>query len=281
MIGKKIVVNDYKLTYGQETVYVNVYGAFKSNKNGNKYIIYSYDNIKLYWGSLFIRNNELVVIISKEDSSEIVKKFILEVINGKLSDDFDIISLDNIQSIQIIDEMLCVFDVDMNKLYDATIPKVEVIKEEVKEKKRISIANVFFVLFILVVAAFFFVNPEVIYGKNQKYICNKTYVHDKLPADINEEIELIFTSKDVINSIKITTECKFNDPEYYSEFSNKGYVYQYFDDADSYNQNDDNYTYRLFSSIDTKSDYFMPTGRDELISYYKDNGYDCRAVDIE
>ena len=44
MIGKKIKVNDYKFTYGQETVVVNLYGAFKNIKNGNKYAIYSYDN---------------------------------------------------------------------------------------------------------------------------------------------------------------------------------------------------------------------------------------------
>ena len=42
MIGKKIKINDYKFTYGKEVMYVNVYGAFKSGKSGNKYVIYSY-----------------------------------------------------------------------------------------------------------------------------------------------------------------------------------------------------------------------------------------------
>ena len=39
MIGKRIKVNDYKFVYGQETIYVNVFAAFKNKKNGNKYII--------------------------------------------------------------------------------------------------------------------------------------------------------------------------------------------------------------------------------------------------
>ena len=41
MIGKKVKVNDYKFTYGEETVYLELYGVFK-NKTGNKYAIYSY-----------------------------------------------------------------------------------------------------------------------------------------------------------------------------------------------------------------------------------------------
>ena len=50
MIGKKIKINDYKFTYGKEVMYVNVYGAFKSGKSGNKYVIYSYiiDVAKMY-----------------------------------------------------------------------------------------------------------------------------------------------------------------------------------------------------------------------------------------
>ena len=114
MIGKQIRLNDYKFTYGRETIYLNVYGAFKNKKNGNKYVIYSYDNNRLYFGSLFIRNKEIIVMIPKEDESEIVKKFTYSILDNKLSDDFEVISLDDIDSIQIIDETLCDFNVDMS-----------------------------------------------------------------------------------------------------------------------------------------------------------------------
>ena len=36
MIGKQIRLNDYKFTYGRETIYLNVYGDFKNKKNNNK-----------------------------------------------------------------------------------------------------------------------------------------------------------------------------------------------------------------------------------------------------
>ena len=34
MDGKRIKVNDFKFKYGQETIFINVYGAFKYKKNG-------------------------------------------------------------------------------------------------------------------------------------------------------------------------------------------------------------------------------------------------------
>ena len=60
MNGKVIKLNDYKFNFGQETIFLNVFAVFKNIKNGNKYIIYSYDNKKLYCGSAFVKNNEII-----------------------------------------------------------------------------------------------------------------------------------------------------------------------------------------------------------------------------
>ena len=281
MIGKQIRLNDYKFTYGRETIYLNVYGAFKNKKNGNKYVIYSYDNNRLYFGSLFIRNKEIIVMIPKEDESEIVKKFTYSILDNKLSDDFEVISLDDIDSIQIIDETLCDFNVDMSKLYDITIPKPKVEKEEIKPNKKISIASIFFVLLFVVIILFFFVNPEVIFGKNKEYSCTKSYLHDDLPASVNEEVVLVFNGKDNINSIDVKTDYVFSDAQYYKDFKDKSYFYNYFKEGDTYKFEDTTYTYRLFSKIDTNEDYFMPSKLDDLVSYYRNNGYECKVVEVE
>ena len=96
MIGKRIKVNDYKFVYGQETIYVNVFAAFKNKKNGNKYIIYSYDNKKIYFGTLFVREQEIIVMTSKENISNIIKNFIDLLLNRNVDSDYEVISLDNI-----------------------------------------------------------------------------------------------------------------------------------------------------------------------------------------
>ena len=113
MIGKKVKVNDYKFTYGEETVYLDLYGAFK-NKTGYKYAIYSYSDKpnKLFYGTYFERNNEAVIMASKENPKELVKEFALSVLEGNYKDKFEIISLEKIESAEIIDEYKADFNVD-------------------------------------------------------------------------------------------------------------------------------------------------------------------------
>ena len=116
MNGKVIKLNDYKFNFGQETIFLNVFAVFKSIKNGNKYIIYSYDNKKLYCGSAFVKNNEIIVMISKGENDDDIKKFVKELIDNNYQEEYEIISLDKVNSIQVIDEAICDIDVDINKL---------------------------------------------------------------------------------------------------------------------------------------------------------------------
>lgn len=282
MIGKKLKVNDYKLTYGQETQIINMYGAFKNAKSGNKYAIYSYEKQnKLCYGSFFVRGNEAVIMKSKEEQSELIKEFVDYLLNEKENDKFEIISLDKIEAIQIIDEYISGEAVDLNKLDEITIPKpiVKEEKETNQKKKTVSIATICLTLLFLVIIAFFFVNPEVIIGKDKNYSCTKSYLHKKMPSSVTEEILLTFSGKGNITNIDLVTDYIFNDVEYYVEFKEKSYFYQYMEEGDSYKFIDDKYTYRIFSSINTKEEYFLPTEEKELIKHYQDKGYTCKVVD--
>ena len=278
MNGKVIKLNDYKFNFGQETIFLNVFAVFKSIKNGNKYIIYSYDNKKLYCGSAFIKNNEIVVMVSKDENDDDIKKFVKELIDNNYHDEYEIISLDNVTSIQVIDEKICDVDVDINKLNDMTIPKPKVIEKEAAPKKKVNFTVIFLLIFILVVAMFFFFNPEVINGKNVKYTCSKSYDHEKLPASVIENVELEFDGRGTIVDIKVKSDYIFNDVNYYKEFRDKSYFYQYFSDGDTYKFDDNTYTYKLFSSINTKEDFFLPTDKDGLIKHYQDDNYTCKVV---
>ena len=139
MIGKRIRVNDYKFTYGKEIVYINIYAVFK-NKNGNKYCIYSYEKKinKLFYGTYFERNNEAVIMASRENPKELVKEFTESILNNNYKDKFEIIQLNDVETIEVIDEYVADFSVDLNKLKDLTIPKpiVKKEKEELKKNKK-------------------------------------------------------------------------------------------------------------------------------------------------
>ena len=259
MNGKVIKLNDYKFNFGQETIFLNVFAVFKNIKNGNKYIIYSYDNKKLYCGSAFVKNNEIIVMISKGENDNDIKKFVKELINNNYQEEYEIISLDKVNSIQVIDEAICDVDVDIKKLNDITIPKPKVVEKEVVPKKKVNFTIVFLLIFILVVAMFFFFNPEVINGKNVYYTCSKSYDHEKLPASVIENVELEFNGHGTIIDIKVKSDYIFNDVNYYKEFRDKSYFYQYFSDGDTYKFDDNTYTYKLFS--------------------YQDDNYTCKVVD--
>ena len=282
MMGRRIKLDDYTFTFGQQDVYLNVYGAFKHNKSGNKYVVYSYDNGKLCYGSLFIRSNKIVVMTSeKEANDEVINKLINNILEEKETKEFENISIEDIKEVQIIDEKEIKLDVDLNRLSELTIPKQVVEKTEEESTKGFSLAYLGMFILFAFVGVFLFINPEIIKGKKSYYECSKSYLHDELPATVNEVVDLTFNDKGTINDMKVKSDFVFNDMEYYVEFRDKSYFYKYFNDGDTYKFEDSSYTYRLFSEVDVRKDYFLPTKKEELISYYRDNGYNCKSIGDE
>ena len=100
MLGKKIVINDYKFAYEKEPKYLNVYGAFMLSKK-QCYIIYSYDNKKLYYGNLYIKNKMGTIMINEENDN-VIREFITCLLNNTAANNYQIIDLNYIDSIQII-----------------------------------------------------------------------------------------------------------------------------------------------------------------------------------
>ena len=47
-------------------------------------------------------------------------------------------------------------------------------------------------------------------------------------------------------------------------------------ETDTYKFDDISYTYRVFSKVDVENNYFLPSGEEELITYFKNDGYNCK-----
>ena len=283
MNGKRIKVNDFKFKYGQDTIFINVFGAFKYKKNNNKYVVYSYDNSKLYYGSLFIRDNELVIMLSKNDSEDLIDKFLDDILNCNNDDNFEDISLDKITGAQIIDEGVINKKIDINKLDELTIPKKKVQEEAVenKKKKGISISGIFFVLFIVVVGAFFFFNPEVIMGKDKNYVCNIKYNHKTLSIPVIEEVKLTFNGKSKIKSSMVTYDYIFKSDSEYNKFKNSGEFYKYLNEGDTYKFIDKDKIYRVMFNINDLREYFSSEDEDSILEYYNEKDYKCNKIETE
>lgn len=283
MIGKRIKVNDFEFKYGEETVYINVYGAFKYKKNGNKYVVYSYDNKKLYYGSLFIRDKELVIMLSKNDKEDIICDFLSGLLDNNVDNRFEVISLDNINSAQIIDGGIIDKKYDIDRLYDITIPK-EIVKEDTsseKKKKSISISSIFFMLFLLVVGAFFFFNPEVLIGDDKEYFCTKEYNLKEISSSVREEVNIIFRGNGKIKEASVDTYYVFNSISEYNNFKDNGKFYKYMNEGDTYKFIDEEKTFRVITKIDNMEEYFSFDTEDNLIDFYKNNKYECKILEVE
>ena len=53
------------------------------------------------------------------------------------------------------------------------------------------------------------------------------------------------------------------------------------EEGDTYKFIDDTHTDRVFSSINTEEEYFLPTEETELITYYQNKQYTCEVVDTD
>lgn len=283
MDGKRIKVNDFKFKYGQETIFINVYGAFKYKKNSNKYVVYSYDNSKLYYGSLFVRNNEIVIMLSKDDSEELIDKFLNNILSGTSDNNFETISLDKITEAQIIDEGIVTEKFDISRLNELTIPKEKVKQDTTQneKKKSVSISGIFFALFIIVVVAFFFFNPDVIMGKDKSYACSTEYNNSTLSTIVREKIKFIFDGKGKIKNATVTSDYIFNSDTRYNKFKNDGEFYKYMDEGDTYKFIDEEKTYRVMSNVEDLREYFSTDDEDSILEYYSEKNYDCKKIETE
>ena len=283
MNGKRIKVNDFKFKYGQETIFINVYGAFKYKKNSNKYVVYSYDNSKLYYGSLFVRNNEIVIMLSKDDSEELIDKFLNNILSDTSDNNFETISLDKITEAQIIDEGIVTEKFDISRLNELTIPKEKVKQDTTQneKKKSVSISGIFFALFIIVVVAFFFFNPEAIMGKDKSYACSTEYNNSTLSTIVREEIKFIFDGKGKIKNVTVTSDYIFNSDTRYNKFKNDGEFYKYMDEGDTYKFIDEEKTYRVMSNVEDLREYFSTDDEDSILEYYSEKNYDCKKIETE
>ena len=103
------------------------------------------------------------------------------------------------------------------------------------------------------------------------------YSYDTLDAQVDETNTYNFNHQDTLESIDTTTIYQF-DEEGYQEFIIKGLYYRYLPDdgqEGGYKQDDENYTFKIMMTEKVDTSYNKPTAYEEVLSYYKNQGYTC------
>lgn len=291
MNGKVLKVVQYNLEFGAKDRYVNVFGCFRYLPNGNLYLLYADVDMKyniVYYGSGHVKGSSVLVMQCRSlEEVEIIKEYIFKVTNGDNLDNFEMISLDMIEGIEIIASAKLDVKPDiLLKMVDIIIPKkeevVEIVKKEekvVKEKKKKSKKLLLILIILLVVCGtfYFFFMRETSSDVAKQIVCEKKYNHDTLKATVEEISAYNFNVKDILERIDTTMTYSFSEEDY-QKFILKGTYYRYLPDDDNdggYKLDDNNYQFKVIMKKEVDISYNKPTAYEEVLTYYKGQGYTC------
>lgn len=284
--GKKMVVSEYTLKFGNKDRYLNVFGCVKYKTNGNQYIIYS-DSINtgkdaLYYGMVHMNPDKLVVMECKD--GELIKELVWKLVNKKDLEDFTFLDIGDRTKVELIS--CSSYEVKpkiLKELEELTMEKPKEVKREEKQK---SGCGGFIVLIILMLIGcggyYFYLNQDKFLGYGSEIVCNTSYDHEKLKnVLVREKIILKYDRYDKYEGVTINTSYIFEDYEEYKEFKSTGEYFKY--QPDNYNEsNGDGYkledatkTYRTIVNKGVNGDYFEETDYDKAISFYQEKGYTC------
>ncbi|MBQ6495480.1 MAG: hypothetical protein IJI49_05720 [Bacilli bacterium] len=286
MNGKQIKVTEYNLTFGSSARIVNILGLFKYKKNNNLYVLYSdlYNKYNIiYYGNSHIKETTILSMESKnKEDEEIIKEYIYKITNNENLDDYEEISLDKIEGIEIISSNKIEIKKEiLDSLIDKKIPKKEEINNKPKTKKKKKGKGIIILLFLIIIGVGgYFIYNNIINKEEviKQMICITKYNHDVLEATVNEELVLNFDINDVLEKKEITKEYKFNNETEYYNFINTGNYYKYMPEDTTeggWDKDDSNYTYKTIEVERIKVDYKEPTNYEEVLSYYKNKNYNC------
>lgn len=289
--GKKVTIKDYQFTFGDKEKEYYVFACFKYHSE--IFAIYA-DTIntenKLYYGSAHITNN-ILVVLGTIDPKEIdgIKNFVVKLINNQNINEYEIISLDKVDRIEIIGTSDFNLRKDViDKLIDMTILKEDTKQEEVvliktdPVKKKKYGKYIALILFIIVAfgGAFLYLNRETIFGSEIQVVCTKQ-LDDEYNATVNQTILFNFNSQDVLTGYTMTNLYTFETDEDYQDFSLAGHYFHIFDEASSdmlnLVPNVENRTYQVGYTMSPLVDYFGPTEYYAVFDYYETAGYTCNS----
>ena len=287
-IGKTLKVFSNELTFGKNDRLVNIFGAFKYKKNTTNYIVYADTNEKyniVYYATAHIKDDSVLTLDAKKvEDTNAIKEYIFKVTNSESLSDYEMFNLDKINYIEIIGySKLEIKPEVFSKLVELTIPKPEQ-KEKPKEntKKKTSPLKALLIIIILLCIGIggyiFFTSKPTSEAITKSITCTKNYNHEDLEAVVYEEKKFNFNNRDTLENVDNIESFVFNTPEDYSDFVNRGLYFNYRPDDEvngGYSLDDDNNTYKIITKDNVDESYNEPIDYEEVLSYYKAEGYIC------
>lgn len=276
MYGKILKISSNDLYGNVDDRKVAVYAAFIHNKYMNRYVIFSfvdeYNKKKLYFGSLHLKNNSIVVFSIKDNNMiNAVNEFISNYMNGSIDiNEYQIIDISNMEKIELVSFNNIDFEY-LQKLDEMSIQRKKI--EAVEEKRSKPIILYFLVLVIIGMSGwlvFSYFNPDYFKVDLKKIDCTMNNYNKKVELNYESNISVKFNEENKFSSMERVDIYKFDNIDDYSLFKENNKESELSTSNGGYKYDDDNLELRIISN-----DNLIIENYDEVYQYLKGEGYSC------
>jgi len=277
MNGKIIKISSNEINEKSEKKNAIIFAVFQHSKYMNNYIVFAveneYDKNKLYYGSVHLKKDSLIVFSVKDNVKEYIEQFLVELENDKV-ENFKILNISEVNKMELIsfNEM----DYDKLTLLDSkTILRLE--KEKEEENKPVFL---YFLLILLIVLGiglsllYFF--PDLFSVKYKQLKCSNSFYDNDIKMDYIISRDIKFEKKDKVDSIDVVRIYTFLDSNEYYEFKDNNKHLDYFYDAGGYKYIDELLQFKIFYKDSSVIDDY-----DEMYEYLNKEGYSCLEKEYE
>ena len=266
------------MAFNEKAKKVSVFTCFTHVKYSDNYIIFAdYDNYKngiLYYGTVYIKGNTVVIFDIKQDKENIVFDFVNKITSGANDSEYSIINISNMTEVEIISKNeKNVGSELLNKLDELTIPKEVVDASEEERNESLGFLYFMLIIFILLLGGsiYLYFNKDKYLKQYDKVVCTLSNTNDGYKY--SDKLYLEFDSKNELRYLNHDVSYQFDNKNDYNNFK---YTNLWAENKMSdYNFDDSKLIFTYTNSSKTIEDNELMTAYDEVIGYYKSNGYDC------
>ena len=279
MKGKilKIQANDL---YGNvDDREVCVFASFNHKKYMNKYVIFTfkdeYGKKKLYYGSIHLKKDSLVVFSVRQEVVRYIDEFVNSYLENRLdNNEYELIDIDKLKKIELVSYNEKEFD----KLEE--LDRISIVRNEnsndIKEidgSKRPVFLYIILVMLIVMLGGLtlLYLKPELFMVEMKKLTCDIDGYHEELKLHMRTHREITFDKNDKLRDISVVDNYQFVTEEEYLEFKNNNRQDEYFGSSSGgYKYDDENYLLKIIYTEKSIIDDYR-----EMFNYLKNEGYSC------
>ena len=275
MTGKKLKISNNDLYGNQDERQVAAFVCFNHLKYMNNYVIFSfvgeYDKNILYYGSIHLKTNSLVIFAVKENEKVYIdtfrEQFLTNTIDPK---EYQIIDISQIEKVELVSFTEVPYD-KISILDNLTISKPMTKKqEETKESKPVFLYSLLIVLIaFLSFITYLKFNPNII-PEPKVLTCTNNFYNQELKMNYEEIRKVLFNPNGTINKIDVTNTYTFTDEETYLDFKNNDKETEYFKNINNFEYLDDTLSINIYYEESTIIETY-----DDMYNYLKKEGYEC------